>query len=114
MYKYVKFLLLAGLMVCSIMAALPTVAQAPVEVTRTVESYTCQSAHPYVNSYDYTWTITKSGATQIRVYFEYIDTEANYDYVYVLTISGTQLPKYLAHNPPIGPLMPLVKRSKFV
>jgi hypothetical protein len=93
MYKYVKFLLLAGLMVCSIMAALPTVAQAPVEVTRTVESYTCQSAHPYVNSYDYTWTITKSGATQIRVYFEYIDTEANYDYVYVLTSSGTQLHK---------------------
>jgi hypothetical protein len=94
MYKHVKFAILAGLMVLSILAVLPAAAPAvQTEVQRTVESYTCQSAHPYVNSYDYTWTITKSGATQIRVYFEYIATEANYDYVYVLTSSGTQLHK---------------------
>ena len=36
---------------------------------RTVESYVVESAHPYTNNYDNTWTITKSDATQIRVHF---------------------------------------------
>ncbi|TFG34865.1 hypothetical protein EU527_01445 [Candidatus Thorarchaeota archaeon] len=64
-----------------------------VEVPRTVESYVVESAHPYSNNYDYTWTITKPGATQIRVHFTKIDVERNYDYVYVYNYAGTQLHK---------------------
>jgi hypothetical protein len=43
-----------------------------------------ESAHPYANNFDYTWTIHKDGATQIKVYFSKIETEANYDHLYVM------------------------------
>jgi hypothetical protein len=59
----------------------------------TVESYVVESAHNYANNFDYTWTITKSGATQIRCYFEKIDVENNYDYVYVYDYNNAQLHK---------------------
>jgi hypothetical protein len=57
----------------------------------TVEQYSVQSAHPYSNNFDYTWTITKSGAAQIRVHFTRIDVERNYDYVYVYDYANSQL-----------------------
>ncbi len=64
------------------------------ETTRaTQESYVLESAHPYTNNYDYTWTITKPGATKIRVHFTYIDVEKNYDFLYVYDYSGSQLHK---------------------
>ncbi|MED4302003.1 S8 family serine peptidase [Geobacillus stearothermophilus] len=47
----------------------------------TIQSYTLESPHPYSNNYSNTWTISKAGATNIRVHFTRIDTEANYDYV---------------------------------
>ncbi|MHA1247587.1 MAG: pre-peptidase C-terminal domain-containing protein [Candidatus Thorarchaeota archaeon] len=62
-----------------------------VTVTRTVESYVLESDHPYSNYFDYTWTITKEGATQIRVHFTKIDVETNYDYVYVYDYAGNTL-----------------------
>jgi len=100
--KYVKFLLLAGLMVLSILAVLPASAAVATPRTTTLhtevvratqESYVVESAHPYTNNFDYTWTITKSGATSIKVYFSYIDVESNYDFVYVYDYAGTQLHK---------------------
>jgi hypothetical protein len=60
----------------------------------TVESYVVESAHNYANNFDYTWTITKAGATSIRVHFTRIDVERNYDYVYVYDKSGTQLQRF--------------------
>ncbi|RLI54987.1 MAG: hypothetical protein DRP09_11405, partial [Candidatus Thorarchaeota archaeon] len=60
---------------------------------RTVESYSLESSHPYSNNFDYTWTITEPGATQIRVHFTKIDVENNYDYVYVYDYAGSQLHK---------------------
>ncbi|MHA1770735.1 MAG: CUB domain-containing protein, partial [Candidatus Thorarchaeota archaeon] len=63
------------------------------QVTRTVESYVVESAHPYSNNFDYTWTITKAGASQIRVHFSQIDVESNYDFVYVYDYAGSQLHK---------------------
>lgn len=60
---------------------------------RTVESYVVESAHPYTNNFDYTWTITKSGATQIRVHFTKIELESNYDYLYVYDYANAQLQK---------------------
>ncbi len=64
-----------------------------VQLTRTVESYVLESAHPYSNNYDHTWTITKDGATKIRAHFTKIDVENNYDYVYVYDYAGSQLHK---------------------
>ncbi|MGQ4871156.1 MAG: caspase family protein [Candidatus Thorarchaeota archaeon] len=76
-------------------AALPSADSAnestTVTVTRTVESYVLESDHPYSNYYDHTWTITKEGATQIRVHFTKIDVENNYDYVYVYDYAGNTL-----------------------
>ncbi|MGY5880854.1 MAG: pre-peptidase C-terminal domain-containing protein [Candidatus Thorarchaeota archaeon] len=60
---------------------------------RTVESYVVESAHPYTNNFDYTWIISKSDATQIRVHFTQIEVENNYDYLYVYDYAGTQLHK---------------------
>lgn len=59
--------------------------------TFTTESYVLESAHPYSNNFDYTWTITKSGATQIRVHFTRIETEYRYDYLYVYDDAGSRL-----------------------
>ncbi|MHA1771272.1 MAG: pre-peptidase C-terminal domain-containing protein [Candidatus Thorarchaeota archaeon] len=59
----------------------------------TTESYVLESAHNYANNYDNTWTITKTGATQIRVHFTRIDVEYGYDYVYVYDANNAQLHK---------------------
>jgi hypothetical protein len=72
----------------------PAQTRATVEGPRVVESYVVESAHNYVNNFDYTWTITKAGATSIRVHFTKIDVERNYDYVYVYDKAGTQLQRF--------------------
>jgi len=63
-------------------------------VHATTESYTLESAHPYSNNYDKTWTITKSEATKIRVHFTKIETESGWDYVYIYDSLDTELAKY--------------------
>jgi len=50
----------------------------------TVVAYTVQSAHNYANNYDYTWTVTKTGASQMRVFFYEYQVETNYDYIYIM------------------------------
>ena len=60
---------------------------------KAVESYVVESSHPYTNNFDYTWTISKAGATQIRVHFTQIEVETNYDYLYVYDYAGAQLHK---------------------
>lgn len=58
-------------------------------------SYTSPSyPSAYPNNQDVTTTITKSGATKIRVKFSAFDTESNYDYVYILDGSGNQVASY--------------------
>ncbi len=59
----------------------------------TVEDKVIESDHPYANNYDHTWTITKDGATKIRVHFSYIEVEYSYDYLYVYDYQGTTLHK---------------------
>lgn len=49
------------------------------QVARRVES-----PHPYANNYDNVWTISEGGATQIRVHFDRLDLERNYDFVRIL------------------------------
>jgi hypothetical protein len=57
-------------------------------------TYTVQSAHNYANNFDYTWTITKSGASQMRVFFYRYQVETNYDYIYVMSGSGSVINTY--------------------
>ena len=73
------------------------IAQAPgiqtsLSKPRAVESYVAESSHPYTNNYDNTWTITKSGASKIRIHFT-SDTEVEntYDFLYFYDGSGTQI-----------------------
>jgi hypothetical protein len=40
-----------------------------------------ESPHPYPNNYENTWDVTRPGAEKIKVYFEKIETERNYDFV---------------------------------
>ena len=65
---------------------------------RTVESYIVESPHPYPNYYDQTWTIRKEGATKIRAYFDTIEVETNYDYVYVYDADGNLLAYYTGYR----------------
>jgi len=59
---------------------------------RAVESYVVESAHPYTNNYDYTWTITKTGASKIRIHFTSdTNVESNYDFLYLYNGGGTQI-----------------------
>ncbi len=48
----------------------------------------------YPNNYNNTITITKPGATRIRVHFSAFDTESGYDFVYIQNGSGTQVASY--------------------
>ncbi len=61
---------------------------------RDTESYVVESPHNYPNYYDNTWTITKSGATKIKVHFTSIQTEYSYDYVYVYDANNNRINTY--------------------
>jgi hypothetical protein len=54
-----------------------------------------ESPHNYPNNYNNTWTITGPlGTTSICVHFTQIQTEVNYDYLYVKNGSGTTQQTY--------------------
>ncbi|MCY3411655.1 MAG: pre-peptidase C-terminal domain-containing protein [Candidatus Heimdallarchaeota archaeon] len=93
MKKLVIFLI--GFFVLS-MLQMPAMASGVdiLDTPKTVESFTLDSPHYYSNNYDKTWTITESGASQIRVYFRYLRTETNYDYVYVYDYNGQLMNTY--------------------
>ena len=63
----------------------------------TVEEIYVESPHPYPNEYDETWTLEHPSATWIRVHFQYIKTESNYDYVYVEDANGHVYNKFSGH-----------------
>jgi hypothetical protein len=95
----IKMLLSLVVVGLFLLGSFGVIAQAPgIQINlsrpRAVESYTLESAHPYANNYDYTWTITKTGASTIRVHFYQYETESGYDYIYVLDKNGNQLARY--------------------
>ena len=45
--------------------------------------YTINSPHPYPNYYDHMWSIYHTDAAYMRVHFDTIDLENNWDYVYI-------------------------------
>ena len=52
-----------------------------------------ESAHPYGNNGDCTWTYTNTSAG-FKFHFSLLDTEAGYDYVYVKNANGAVLATY--------------------
>jgi len=50
-----------------------------------------ESQHPYLNSYDGTWVIRRTGASKIKVYFESLSTELGYDFVYFYDNENNEL-----------------------
>ena len=61
--------------------------------------YVLESVHPYTNNLNKTYTldlatVVPSCATQVKVHFSALRTEANYDFVSVLSGSGTLVNKY--------------------
>ena len=48
-----------------------------------------ESPHNYSNNYNDTKTYTQAGAQKVAVHFSRLETESNYDYVYVKDASGT-------------------------
>jgi subtilisin family serine protease len=53
------------------------------DTTGNEEPYVLESPHPYPASYNYTWTITKPGYTNIAVHFVNISMEYGYDFLYI-------------------------------
>lgn len=72
--------------------------EVPLRYARTEESYVVDSPHNYPNNYDNTWTIKKDGASRIRVFFYYVNLEANYDYIYVYDSDGTTILETITGN----------------
>ncbi|MCK4592113.1 S8 family serine peptidase [Candidatus Parcubacteria bacterium] len=65
-----------------------------ISITGDVESRSLESPHPYPNNYDYTWTITGSGFTNIAVHFSSINLEKSYDFLYIEDASGNLLQEF--------------------
>ena len=53
-----------------------------------------ESRHPYPNYYYKTLTISEPGASQIRVHFTRIDTQAGHDFVYILNKNRMRVTRY--------------------
>lgn len=56
--------------------------------------YTLESAHPYGNSVDQTWTIQQTGAKYLRINFLNISIEPTYDHLYITDETGRQVAHY--------------------
>jgi hypothetical protein len=50
---------------------------------------TIESPHNYSNNYNNTKTYTQAGAQKVAVHFSRLETELNYDYVYIKDAAGT-------------------------
>lgn len=67
------------------------------DVNGSNESYSLESAHPYANSFDYTWNITKPGYASIAVHFVNIGLEYGFDSLYVRNSTGGVVEEYTGY-----------------
>lgn len=94
-----KAIFVGAIIAIMLVMAIPTFTNAQEQlydrtnVRSTQESYILESDHPYSNYFDHTWTISKPGASWIKVHFTYIEVETNYDYLYVYDYAGNTLHK---------------------
>lgn len=66
-----------------------------------VDNHIKESAHPYSANSSEVQTITHVGADSISVYFDYIDTEANNDYVLLLDSEDNVIDSYTGSRSPL-------------
>ena len=73
----------------------PEEPEEPAPTEWTWVDYSVESAHPYTNNYSGQVGITApAGATSIRLHFDRIDVEANYDFVVVKDTHGAKLAEW--------------------
>jgi len=65
-----------------------------ITIDGTIEPYSLESDHPYSDDFDSTWTITKSGYSNIAVHFSSIELEKGYDFLYVLDANDNILQEF--------------------
>lgn len=65
-----------------------------------------ESPHPYGNNGDCTWTFD-NGAPGFAFHFDQLETEAGYDYVYILDANGVELARYDGTHP-LGQTTPCI------
>jgi hypothetical protein len=60
-----------------------------------------ESAHPYANSFDYTWTINNpdAGAVSSFIHFSRIETEDNFDYIQVMDGANSLIQTFTGSYP---------------
>jgi hypothetical protein len=98
MKKYVLLVIAVGMLLTGIapvaVAATSGFMDQGVNTARsTTESYVVESPHNYYNNMDQYYYIDKPGATEMRCHFTRIDTERNYDYLYVYDENYNQIYK---------------------
>ncbi len=73
-----------------------TATATPTATASPPSSCLAESAHPYANNFDYTWTLTNPdpGAVGTRVQFSRLETEQNYDYVILRDGSGVEFQRF--------------------
>lgn len=57
-----------------------------------------ESAHPYANNTNRSWTINVPGARQLRLTFSRIDLERNYDFVRLFDATGRRVTEYTGRS----------------
>ncbi len=65
-----------------------------ISIVGDITEYFLGSEHPYQNNYNYTWTITQPGFTNIAIYFSSIELEKGYDFLYIEDASGNLLQEF--------------------
>jgi len=83
----------------AVVAALPSAEPTPAPTPAPADTWSWESAgggsaHPYANDLDSTWSATQAGATEIRLRFSRISTEASYDYVILYDGAGAEVARY--------------------
>jgi hypothetical protein len=83
----------------AVVAALPSADPTPTPTPEPADEWSWESAgggsaHPYANDLDATWSATQDGATEIRLRFSRISTEASYDYVILYDGAGEEVARY--------------------
>ena len=64
------------------------------ELNGSIENYVLQSNHNYSNNYDFTWSITKQGYSNIAVHFLNISLEKSFDFIYIYDGNGKIVATY--------------------
>ncbi len=63
-------------------------------VTESTPAVQAESAHPYTNDFDQTWSLSQTSAGRVRVHFSQLDLESGRDYVYLYDENNNLVTSY--------------------